>query len=138
MVALDDAGRVLLIRHSYGSGLWLLPGGGMKRGEAALATAQRELREETGCTLADPVEVALAEEALHGADNRVHVIVGQACGAHCADRREVIDAAFFALDALPAAMPEKLRSALPDWVTAAKAARRRPAEVPVSPPDPTA
>ena len=27
VMAFDDQGRVLLIRHSYGSGRWMLPGG---------------------------------------------------------------------------------------------------------------
>ncbi len=52
VLAIDGAGRVLLICHSYGSGQWLLPGGGIARGEAPLAAAQRELAEETGLSLA--------------------------------------------------------------------------------------
>ena len=51
VLALDAAGRVLLVRHSYGSDLWMPPGGGLARGEDAVAAAVRELREETGCRL---------------------------------------------------------------------------------------
>ena len=40
-------GRILLVRHSYVRG-WLLPGGGVARGEPAQAAILREMREEIG------------------------------------------------------------------------------------------
>ena len=43
----DEAGRVLLIQHTYVKG-WHLPGGGVDRGEAAEAAVIRELVEEVG------------------------------------------------------------------------------------------
>jgi 8-oxo-dGTP pyrophosphatase MutT (NUDIX family) len=39
---------VVLVRHTYGDRRWMLPGGRMRRGEDALATAQREMRQELG------------------------------------------------------------------------------------------
>ena len=51
VLAFDEAERVLLIRHSYGSGRWMLPGGGVDRGEDPLAAALRELaRTSPVCT----------------------------------------------------------------------------------------
>lgn len=116
VLAIDMGGRVLLIRHSYGSGQWMPPGGGIGRGEEPLAAARRELREETGCILEAAAQVALVVEALHGADNAVHVIAGRATGTLKPDGREVIEAAFFAPDALPGDMPAHLRADLPGWV----------------------
>lgn len=139
VIAIDADGRVLLIRHSYGSRLWLPPGGGVKRGEDAVATGRRELREETGCDLLDAREVGLQEQSLHGAANRVHIIAGRAMGTPRADEREVIDAVFFAPDALPSDMPAAIRHALPGWITAATAADRpRAAAAPGHHPAPTA
>jgi ADP-ribose pyrophosphatase YjhB (NUDIX family) len=47
-----DAGRLLLTRYS-GSGRWSLPGGGIDHGEQPIDAVHREVREETGLTLAD-------------------------------------------------------------------------------------
>ncbi|WP_274654801.1 NUDIX hydrolase [Paenibacillus humicola] len=47
-VILDDAGRVLLVKHSYGKLNWELPGGKAEENESAQETARREVLEETG------------------------------------------------------------------------------------------
>jgi len=44
----NAAGRMLLVRHSYGPLNWELPGGAAEEGESATETAIREVREETG------------------------------------------------------------------------------------------
>ncbi len=126
VLAFDGQGRVLLIRHSYGSGRWMLPGGGIARGEQPLAAACRELLEETGCTLDDPRLFAVADEPLSGTVNRVHLVTGTASGPLSPDGREVIEAAFFGEAALPANLSPALAAGLPGWLTAAKAARPCP------------
>lgn len=47
-VILDAAGRVLLVKHTYGMLNWELPGGAAERGESITETALREVHEETG------------------------------------------------------------------------------------------
>ena len=116
IVAIDAAGQVLLIRQSYGQPLWLLPAGGMKRGEDPLRAAARELAEETACRLVGAVLAEIVTESLAGACNRVHVVIGQAQGVPRPDRREVLEARFFALDALPEPLLPSLRTDLPRWV----------------------
>ncbi|MBV1690807.1 NUDIX domain-containing protein [Novosphingobium sp. G106] len=120
VLAFDGEGRVLLVRHSYGSGNWMAPGGGLKRGEDPLLAGPRELVEETGCALEGVWRVALVEEPLKGATNVVHVLAGQAAGSPVPDGREVIEVAFFAPEALPLPMSDLLRRDLPGWLMLAK------------------
>ena len=134
IIALDAAGQVLLIRHSYGSDSWMPPGGGLARGEDALGAAIRELREETGCLLHGAHLVEAVHEDLHGAGNHVHIVGGLTHGPPAPDGREVIEAGFFAANALPDALAPKLRAALPLWITAVRAVHLRDAaQAPRSP-----
>lgn len=118
IVAFDAQGRVLLIRQSYGSSAWVTPGGSIDRGEDPVATARRELAEETGCTLGDARKVAQLLERPMGAYNVVHVVVGRAGGTAIPDAREVDEAQWFALDALPPDVSPPIAAGLPAWIGA--------------------
>jgi 8-oxo-dGTP pyrophosphatase MutT (NUDIX family) len=138
VLAFDGAGRLLLVRHAYGSGRWMAPGGGLGRQESPVAGAQRELREETGCTLLDAFELILSGEPLQGATNVVHIVAGRTVDAPRADGREVIETRFFGTDTWPDDMPQLLRAMLPGWITAARAGRPvSPDRLPSPPPAPT-
>ncbi|KHK90007.1 NUDIX domain-containing protein [Novosphingobium malaysiense] len=116
VLAIDPQGHVLLVRHSYGPGKWMPPGGGLRSGEAPLPAAARELREETGCVLETAQEVTMLVENLYGARNEVHVIVGRTSGPPRPDAREIVDAGFFALDALPERMTGAIAAGVREWV----------------------
>ncbi len=116
VVALDNNGHVLLVRHSYGSGRWSLPGGGVGGTEDPMTAALRELRKETGCTLAGAREVTIVAERLSGARNRLHIVAGRASGELQPDGREVIEAQFFPRDALPGDIVSGLGGHIPAWV----------------------
>lgn len=116
VIAFDEAGRIMLIRHSYGSDKWMLPGGGIGRGEEPVAGAAREFREETGCTLTDARLVTITEDRLHGAINRVHVVCGYATGAPKPDGREIIALGFHAPDALPEDLAPLIASRIAGWL----------------------
>lgn len=125
VLAFDEAGRLLLIRHSYGSGRWMLPGGGMKPDENPLAAAARELLEETACTLEAAREIAVVEEPLQGARNCVHVVTGHTRDTLRPDGREVVEAKFFPPAALPHNMSPRLNEGLAAWLAAASASEQR-------------
>lgn len=101
VIGLDEDGRVFLVRHSYGSGRWALPGGGLGRGEDPLACARREMREELGCGLEQVELAAQFDEVLYGAPHHAFVFTARFAGEPRVDGREVIAGDWFALDALP-------------------------------------
>jgi ADP-ribose pyrophosphatase YjhB (NUDIX family) len=102
-VAVLHGGRVLLTKREDFE-VWCLPGGGLEPGESVAQAAVREVREETG------LEVALTR--LVGVYSRPQWTFGATCllflaarpagGALRPDPREVVEAGYFAADALPA------------------------------------
>lgn len=58
LVLRDHDREILLVRHGYAAG-WLLPGGGVERGETLVEAAVREVKEEAGIE-------AEGEPQLHG------------------------------------------------------------------------
>lgn len=136
VIALNPQGRVLLIRHTYGTGRWMPPGGGLGRGEDVLDAAARELAEETGLVLLDAVLIDEVDESLHGAHNRVRIVAGRVSGKPRVDGREVAKAAFFRPERLPDDLPRQFRKALPGWITAASVACPADGAAPSPPPAP--
>jgi len=123
VLAFDEEGRVLLIRHSYGSGRWMLPGGGVARGEDPLVAGLRELAEEVGCTLKDARLFHQVDERIVGTINRVYLVCGTLEGAPRPDGREIVEALAFDPADPPANISPTLEQGFADWVTRAKAAR---------------
>jgi 8-oxo-dGTP pyrophosphatase MutT (NUDIX family) len=113
VIALDGEGRVLLVRHSYGTYGWMLPGGRPGRGEDPVAAGARELYEETGCGLARGIEILGPDPAAH---RLMYVVVGKATGVPRADDREIVEARFCALDALPEPVSDRLAGQLRAWI----------------------
>lgn len=117
VIAADPQGRVLLVRHSYQSpGKWMLPGGGMARGEPAEEAAARELLEETGCRLSDARSFAIEVVGLAGASNHVHLVAGTTTDAPRPDRREILAAEFFKPHALPETITDNARARIGRWL----------------------
>ena len=121
VLVLDHEERVLLIRHSYGSGHWMLPGGGLSRGEDPVAGASRELAEEVAMTLSRAVLLGRTDDLL--SVHETHLVAGWSADLPVPDGREILAAGFFAATDLPQPVPDALARRLPDWITAAKVAR---------------
>lgn len=126
VVVLDEAGRVLLVRHSYTPG-WYLPGGGVDRGETAEAAAVRETREEAGVLCGErPRLHGLFHNARLPRDHVACYVVRRFdLVPNAAADWEIAESGFFALDALPAGTTAATRRRLaevadgappaPDW-----------------------
>lgn len=102
IAAFDEAGRVLLVRHSYGPPVWALPGGGMSLGEDPALAAAREFREELGCELADLHEIEAREHDDSGSRDVRHVFAASLRGVPAPDMREIVAVGLFDPLALPA------------------------------------
>lgn len=102
-LVIDEAGQILLVRHSYVPG-WHLPGGGVEPGETLAEALRKELAEEANITLdAEPEWLGLyLNDAVSRRDHvAVFVVRGfRQTGPRKADR-EILEARFFGRDALP-------------------------------------
>ena len=101
IIACNAAGNILLVRHAYGPDVWTLLGGGLKRGEDAVAAAVRETHEEVSAVLHDARLIGRVAESLSGSPHTAHVVTGWLQDVTEPDRREIAQARFFARDALP-------------------------------------
>jgi 8-oxo-dGTP pyrophosphatase MutT (NUDIX family) len=100
----DDAGRVLLVHHTYGRLNWELPGGGAAPGEAPDETARRELLEETGLHAELDRLTGVYLEPDHDFGPMLHFVFR--CRWHdrpdpIASSPEISDVRYWALDQLP-------------------------------------
>ena len=102
VMVFNEAGEVLLIRNSYGnSSQYLLPGGGVSRGESPAAAAIREVHEELGLQVRAAEPVWTYESNAEGKRDTIHLFKVMTTEQPRIDDREVIEARFFPMDALP-------------------------------------
>ena len=116
IIATDDRGHVLLLRHSYGPDVWALPGGGMHRGENPDEAARRELREEVGCECHQLRLIVALEEIISGSPHTAYVFEGVLEGPPVPDGREIVEAQLFAPDALPDRIGHTTARRLERWL----------------------
>jgi ADP-ribose pyrophosphatase YjhB (NUDIX family) len=111
----DLEGRLLLVRHSYGSRGWALPGGGMGRRESPEAAAQREIGEEVGCTLEGVRVLDHLEETISGSPHTAWLVAARTRDRPKPDRREIIEARFFPTHSLPEPLTPLTRVRIAAW-----------------------
>jgi len=102
VAAFDTAGRVLLVRHSYGPPVWALPGGGVGRREDPEGAIAREISEELQCSLAEVQRVTTETEPDSGSRDERHLFVARLAGIPAPDMREIVEIGWFDPVALPA------------------------------------
>jgi 8-oxo-dGTP pyrophosphatase MutT (NUDIX family) len=99
---ITDGDRLLLVRHTYGSRAWDLPGGGSRRGESPLVTARREMEEELGLGDAPWRRCGELRGRLYGRHDQIHVVAAEVHDPVLrVDPVEIDAVAWFARDRLP-------------------------------------
>lgn len=95
-VATNEAGHVMLVKHTYLRG-WHLPGGGVERGETAPYAIAREMEEEAGIEPIDPPTiVALYSNHSNFAGDHIGLFrIGawKPCQPHAS--QEIVERGFF-------------------------------------------
>ncbi len=97
----NPAGDVLLVRHSYGSRLFMLPGGGVGRFETPEAAAVREVREELDCVVEGLTPFGTYESRLEYKRDTIFLFTATTRDTPRPDGREIGEAHWFPADALP-------------------------------------
>ncbi|NES14308.1 MULTISPECIES: NAD(+) diphosphatase [Micromonospora] len=115
LVAITRPGRagrpdeLLLVRHAYGpTGLWALVAGFVEAGESLEAAAHREVGEEVGLTIGRPRYVDSQPWAMSGPGTLLAgftATVTEPDAEPVVDPRELTEARWFPVDALPAELP---------------------------------
>lgn len=101
-LVLGPDGRLLLVKHTYDRH-WYLPGGAMKRGEAAEAALRREAKEEVGIAeLRIEKKLGTYTSTREGKRDTIAVFVAHAQAVGRRQRLEIAAAEWFAPGALPA------------------------------------
>lgn len=93
--------QILLVRM-HGSDEWVMPGGGVKRGETLRAAAEREAREETGCHVQAERLLGMYLGIHEGMTNHVAVFVCRPLTPPTNTLNiEIAEARYWPIDALP-------------------------------------
>ena len=114
-IVLSEAGRIILVRHTYVPG-WRMPSGGRRESEPPADAILRELREEIGLLSSGPAEPIGAFDHILN-HRRDHVDVFLVRDARYRPRRslEIEAIAEFPLDALPDDLGASSRRQIAAW-----------------------
>ncbi|GLH98404.1 hypothetical protein Pa4123_36790 [Phytohabitans aurantiacus] len=109
LVAIRRGDELLLVRHSYGpTELWALVAGFLEAGESLEQAVHREVREEVGLELGELTYFGSQPWAMSGPGVVLAGFTAECADPHAEpviDGRELTQARWFPLDALPAELP---------------------------------
>ncbi len=118
VAAFDGQGRVLLVRQTYQT-TWILPGGGVDRGETVEQAAIRELREEANVIANAPLDFHgfFSNDAAFRGDHLAVFVVHEFERRAFAPTAEISAVDFFEIDSLPDGMDQGSRRRIHEIVT---------------------
>lgn len=117
VIAHNEVGEVLLVRHGYTPG-WHLPGGGVDYRETMEQAARRELEEETGYRARDTLTLlGLSYNTRQWKGDHVALYRVRAIEKvrDVEPSFEIAEIGFFAMDALPDGATKATRARLAEW-----------------------
>ncbi|GGG69132.1 NUDIX hydrolase [Paenibacillus radicis (ex Gao et al. 2016)] len=100
-VILDDEGRVLLVKHSYGKNNWDLPGGKAEDDESAEETASRETLEEVGLEVRMGTLTGIYYDPDYDMHHFVFIAYNDAHRVPQPSSPEILECRFCSIDELP-------------------------------------
>jgi len=109
--AFDKSGKNLLLVKRRDIPIWVIPGGGIEKGESPEEGAIRETKEESGFDI--KIVRKVAEYTYKNRGKMAHIFEAEVIGGKAQLNREAKDIGFFTLDKLP----ELYHPFIPDWLT---------------------
>lgn len=99
---IQNSGKILMIRNTYGHKFWTFPGGGVEKGETAKRAAIREAMEEVGIEMKNIEKVGEFTTTAEYKRDTVTVFAGKSeDNVFKIDEREILEAQWFSLDNFP-------------------------------------
>jgi 8-oxo-dGTP pyrophosphatase MutT (NUDIX family) len=113
----DASGAVMLVKQSYSPG-WILPGGGVEKGELLIASAIREIQEEAGIVAEGPLQLhgIFSNEEKFPGDFLCLYVLRQFRREAWKPDHEILEAKFFPIAQLPLDITDGSRRRLDEIV----------------------
>lgn len=119
VIAVDNQGRILLVRNWFGRQHWTLPGGGVKWHEPPVKAAQRELLEELSLDISedDLTPVGSFEKYDTATPFRINLFSVELVSERIIHRHpfEILDAVWAEPDKLPKPLHPSVERSLKLW-----------------------
>lgn len=98
----EQDGRFLMIRNTYGEKHWTLPGGGIKKGESPEHAVLREVKEEVGISLNSVKKLSEYQSNKEYKLDTIHCFYAKTTNTELSiDNGEILEAAWFSLESMP-------------------------------------